>query len=116
MKYSDLQIFRSAMELAKYVDIIVRSFNRDSRYTFGQDLRVRSQELLFLISKINRTRNKIEFLRQLVERCDEFLIIVYLAQELKLIKSFSQFERLSKLGVDVTKQANGWYNSFARTK
>jgi len=51
MRYDNLLIYQSAMNLAKYIEQIVKSFNRDSKYSIGQDLRVRSQELLFLISK-----------------------------------------------------------------
>ncbi len=47
MKYEELQIFRSAMELAKYVETIVKHFDRYNRYSLGTDLRVRSQEMLF---------------------------------------------------------------------
>ena len=112
MRYQNLTIFRSAINLAKYIETIVKNFDRYSRYSIGSDLRERSQELLFLISKANRSRDKKMALYNLMERCDELSILLSLGKELESFRSFKQFEHTSMLLIDVQRQANGWHNSL----
>ena len=114
MKFDNLLIFKSAMNFAKYIENIVKKFDRYSRYTIGTDLRNYSHELLFLISKANKQQDKKETLSLLVEKCDELFILIHLAKELENFQSFKQFEESSRLLMEVSRQANGWLNSYLK--
>jgi len=108
--YTNLPIFKASLDLAVYLDSIVKNQDRYHRYTIGSDLREYSKQILFFVSKANRARdkNRIEILKRLVECCEEIKILLMLAKELKAFKSFKQFEHSSKLTVNISKQAKGW--------
>ena len=111
MRYDNLPIFKSAMRLCVYVEIIVKSFDKYHKYTIGVDLREYSKKNLFLIHRANISYSKNKLLQELVDNCENFKMLVYLSKELKAFKSFKQFENISKLTVDVCRQAQAWLNS-----
>jgi hypothetical protein len=108
--YKKLPIFKASLDLAVYLDMIVKNQDRYHRYTIGSDLREYSKQILFFVSKANRARdrNRVEILKRLVECSEEIKILLMLAKELKVFKSFKQFEYSSKLAVNISKQAKGW--------
>jgi len=113
MYYENLPIFRSAMNLAVYIETIVKSFDRYHKYTIGVHLRERSQKILFLISQANMAKDKTKKLFQLRDMCEMTKITVILAKELKAFRSFKQFEQSSKLTIEVCRQAQAWLKSSA---
>ena len=53
MVSENLPVFKSAMELAVYMEQIVRGFEKYHKYTMGVELRHKSKEILFLINRAN---------------------------------------------------------------
>ena len=43
-RYEHVPIYNTAMDLAVYVEQVVRNFSRDHKYTLGSDLRLQSRE------------------------------------------------------------------------
>jgi hypothetical protein len=113
MYYENLPIFRSAMNLAVYIETIVKSFEKYHKYTIGENLRQRSQKMLFLISQANMAKDKSKRLYQLRDMCEMLKITIWLAKELKAFRSFKQFERCSKLTIEVCRQSQAWLKSSA---
>ena len=110
-----LPIYRSAMELAVYIEQIVRGFERYHKYTMGVDLRVKSKEILFLISRANlNSATRVESLISLRDRCEEMKMLIELSKELKAFVSFRQFEYSALLSVTICKQAQAWLGSSKR--
>lgn len=60
MKYEDLPIYKSVLDLCVYMEQIVKTFDKYYKYTIGVDLRVYSKELLFLIHRVNVSEEKKE--------------------------------------------------------
>jgi histidyl-tRNA synthetase len=116
MRYDNLPIYKSAMELCVYVETIVKGFDKYHKYSIGQDLRELSKELLFLIHRANILADKSQKLGDLRDKCEDMKMIVSLAKELKAYKSFVQFEHLSKLTIEVCRQSSGWLNSQKKQK
>ena len=110
MNYSSLPIYKSALDFCVYIEIIVKGFEKYSKYSIGEDLRKSSKEVLFLIHYANRLEDKRETLCSLVEKCEESKMLIQIAKELKVFKSFKQFEHTAKLCVSICKQAQAWYN------
>ena len=48
-RYEHLPIYKTAMDLAVYLEQVVRNFSRYHKYTLGSDLRQQSRELLRMI-------------------------------------------------------------------
>lgn len=111
MRYDNLPIYRSAMNLCIYVETIVKGFDKYHKYTIGVDLRSFSKELLFMIHRVNISKDKKEGLEKLTFRCEDMKMLINLSKELKAFNSFKQFEHISKLVVDICKQSQGWLNS-----
>ena len=45
-RYEHLPIYKTAMDLAVYLEQVVRNFSRYHKYTLGSDLRQQSRELV----------------------------------------------------------------------
>ena len=100
------------MELNVYIETIVRGFSRYNKYSIGEELREKSRMILYQIYKIyfsKGKKNSVEKLRNLIE---ELKITIFLAKELKSLKSFKQFEVSSALCFELTRQAQGWLKSL----
>lgn len=113
MRYDNLPIYKSALDLCVYMETIVRGFEKYHKYTIGADLRVHSKELLLLIHKANISYQKEMYLEELRDKCEQVKILIILGKELKAFKSFKQFEFSSKLSVEVCKQSQAWLNHYA---
>ncbi len=113
MYYENLPIFHVAMNLAVYIETIVKSFERYHKYTIGVNLRERTQKMLFLISQANMANDRVSKLFELREMCEMTKITIQLAQELKAFRNFKQFEQSTKLAVEVCKQSQAWLKSSA---
>ena len=101
------------MNLAVYIETIVKSFEKYHKYTIGVNLRERTQKMLFLISQANMAQDKILKLFQLRDMCEMIKITIQLAKELKAFRSFKQFEQSTKLTIEVCRQSQAWLKSSA---
>jgi len=114
MGSENLPIFKSAMGLAVYMETIVKGFEKYHKYTMGVELRQKSKEILFLINRANLSENKVETLIELRDSCEDIKMLLQLSKELKVFRSFKQFEHSSLLTVGLCKQAQAWLISQKR--
>ena len=114
MRYDNLPIYRSALNLCVYIETIVKGFDKYHKYTIGEDLRTYSKELMFMIHRANISQEKKEKLENLTYKCEDLKMLIQLGKELKAFKSFKQFEISSKHTVDVCRQSQAWLNHFVR--
>jgi len=113
MYYTNLPIFKSALELVVYIEEMVKGFDRYHKYTMGSELRTQSKAILFGIAKANMTKERRGELEKLRDRCEEMKMMLLVAKEIKCFKSFKSFEQSSRLTIVVCKQVQGWLNSTA---
>ena len=111
-----LPIYRSALELAVYMEQIVRGFEKYHKYTIGVDLRQKSKSLLFAIGHANLSDDKLHSIESLRDICEEMKMLIQLSKELKAFKNFGQFEHSSLLTVTVCKQAQAWLNATKKAR
>ena len=105
---SHLPIFKSVLDLCVYVETIVKSFEKYHKYTIGHDMREFAKEMLFLVNRVNLSKNRVEMITMLRDKCEDMKMLLLLAKELKAFRDFKQFEHSSKLSVDVCRQAQAW--------
>ena len=111
-----LPIYKSALELALYMEQIVRGFEKYHKYTMGVDLRQKSKTLLFGIGHANLADDKMFALTKIRDNCEEMKMLIQLSKELQVFKNFKQFERSSLLAVTVCKQAQAWLDATKRSR
>jgi hypothetical protein len=111
MSSEKLPIFRKALTLCVYIESIVKGFDRYHKYTIGKEMREFSQSLLFAINKAGLSKDRVEVLTALRDKCEALKMLLLIAKEIEAFKSFKQFEYSSKLCVDVCRQSQAWLNA-----
>ncbi len=92
MSSENFPIFRSALELCVYVETIVKGFDKYHKYTIGKELRKFSKDLLFLVNSVGLAKDKVRVLARLRDRCEDMKMLLLIAKELKVCKSFKQLQ------------------------
>jgi len=109
--YEKLPIFKKALDLNVYIEEAVRNFAQYHKYAIGSELRQKAREVLYAIYRVYFSTEKKETILTLRNSIEELKITIYLAKELKALRDFKQFEILSRLAVELAKQAQGWLGS-----
>ncbi len=113
MKYENLPIYKASLDFCVYMEQIVRNFDRYHKYTIGTDLRENAKKILFLIHRANiDTQNKEKHIKSLIFTVEDTKVLINLAKELKVYKSFKSYEHSLKLVVLVVRQAQAWYKNL----
>ncbi|MDA3896747.1 MAG: four helix bundle protein [Desulfobacteraceae bacterium] len=113
-KYEHLPIYRKAMELAVYLDGVVRNFSRYHKYSTGQELRNLSRNIIKMIIRANSSVDKTETLTELVENGEMLKTMLFYAKEVKAFSNFNSFQHATGLSVSICKQSEGWLQSSKR--
>ncbi len=110
-RYEHLPIYKKAIELAVYIQQVVRNFSRYNKYSIGTELREHSRKIILLIIRANSCRDKGAVLSELVEACEMLKTSIVFAKEVKAFASFKSFQHASSLAVILCKQSEGWLKS-----
>jgi hypothetical protein len=109
--YEELPIYKKALDMAIYLEKIIRHFERYNKYTFGVEIRSLSHRILILIAKANTKQARKESLTEALDGLEELKITLRLCKEAKVFNSFKSFEFATKLVIEVSKQCEGWLRS-----
>jgi len=109
--HENLPIYKKALDLAIYIETIVKDFSRYHKYTIGADLRNSSKKILLLIARANYAKDKKERLLEVRDNIEEVKTLIRISKELKAFHSFKSFEYVSRLTIDVARQCEGWLKS-----
>jgi 23S rRNA-intervening sequence protein len=90
-RYEHLPIYKTAMDLAVYLEQVVRNFSRYHKYTLGSDLRQQSRELVTVILRANSRREKVPVLYELRERLEGLLVLLRIGQEVRAFQKFTAY-------------------------
>jgi len=111
MHYENLPIYKRAVELAVFLETIVKHFPRFHRYEIGADMRKMSRDLATLVIAANFATDKVTAITALRDKSEEMKLTLVIAKEIKAFKSFNQFQRAALLSADISRQSQGWLNS-----
>jgi hypothetical protein len=104
-----LPIWRDANRLLLEVEQAVRHFPRYHKYTLGSELRTQAMLVCRLVGRAWRDKlQTLEWLERLAPAVDDLKLQLQLGKELRVFRSFAEFERLAELAVEVGKQSGGW--------
>ena len=109
--YENLPIYKKSMELAVYMENVVRNFSRYHKYSIGTDMRDLSKNLVTLIIKANSRKDKRRLLAELRDKSEEMKVNIMIGKEVKAFKSFKQFQHTASLAVEISRQSEGWLRS-----
>ncbi len=109
--YENLPIYRRTMELAVFVESMVRNFARYHKYALGADMRHLSRRLVALVIKANSRRDKTAVLTELRDSSEEMKVLIVLAKEVRAFTNFKEFQQASMLATDISRQSEGWLRS-----
>jgi len=115
-QYEHLPIYKKAMDIAVYIENIVKGFPRYHKYTVGADLRNLSRAALRLIIRANSERDKLDTLCLLRDTIEELKVVVRLCKETKAFNSFNSFKHLIEDVISLSRQSEGWLKSMRGQK
>jgi len=105
--YENLPIYKSALDLAEYIDVIVCHFAKRHKYTVGTKLLNLSLEALLLIAAAIKKADRKDCLVQVRDKLEAMKILLRFAKRRKAFNSFKSFEVAVKKVVEVAKQCEG---------
>jgi len=113
-QYEHLPIYKKAMDLAIYIENIVRGFSKYHKYTLGTDLRNLSRTVVRLIIKANSEKERSATLLLLRDTIEELKVCMRICKEVKAFKNFNSFVHGVEEVISLGKQNEGWIKSVGR--
>ncbi len=108
--YTNLPIYKSSYTLMLDVSRMLPDMPRDCRYSFGQELRQKIMEIIILIYRANRTRQKVDIILRMREKLLEVQVYLRLMCDLRYI-SEGKYMALAEQTTYMSKQMSAWEKS-----
>jgi len=115
-QYEHLPIYKKAMDLAVYIENVVRGFSRYHKYTIGTDLRNLSREVVRLIIAANSREDKLQSLTELRDMIEQLKVTIRICKEVKAFRNFNSFQNAAEAAVNLSRQSEGWIRSVKQNK
>ena len=127
-QYEHLPIYKKAMDMAVYLENLVRGFSRYHKYTLGtrkncscvfrtsaihggRELRQLSHEILRLIIRANSQRQRHATLVALRDTVEALKVTLRLCKEVKAFGNFRSFAQAIEAVIGLSRQSEGWLKS-----
>lgn len=111
--YTNLPIYKAAYGLMLSVNKIMPLIPRDTRYSLGQDCRRKIMDIIVLIYRANRTRQKAKVISMMRETLLEVQVYIRLMCDLRHI-SEKKYVELAEQTSSMSKQMAAWEKSEQR--
>lgn len=108
--YTNLPIYKSSYTLMLDVSRMLPDMPRDCRYSFGQEVRQKIMEIIILIYRANRTRQKVDIILRMREKLLEVQVYIRLMCDLRYI-SEGKYMALAEQTTYMSKQMSAWEKS-----
>jgi hypothetical protein len=105
--HTELPIYKVAYDLLNLVTEITRSMPRDFKASIGAKISNETMEVIVLIFRANVSRQKTEYLTDLIERLQVTELLLRLSKDKRFI-STGQYAKAIDLTNQIGRQANGW--------
>jgi len=113
-QYEHLPIYKKAMDMAVYIEQVVKGFSRYHKYTLGTELRHLSREVARLIISANSKTDRLETLLQLRDTIEQFKVTARIGKEVKAFRSFNSYQQTAEMAVNISRQCEGWIKSVKK--
>lgn len=108
--YTNLPVYKASYRLLLDVSRIMRHVSRDNRYTIGQETRRRIMDIIVMIYRANRTRQKARVIAGMREALLEVQVCIRLLCDMRDI-SEGQYAALAEQTASMSKQMAAWEKS-----
>lgn len=108
--YTNLPVYKAAYALMLAVSRMMPDLPRDCRYSLGQDLRRKIMEMIVLIYKANRTKQKVPLIARMREVLLEIQVYFRLLSDMRYI-SEGRYADLAEQTANLSKQMAAWEKS-----
>lgn len=98
-----------AYDLNVELFIIIKKFDREYKYTLGEEIKKLSLKLIIDIYKANRDKNtKLHFITEAKTDIEEIRLMIRIARDIKTLP-LKKFVRLQEKIEPISKQLSSWY-------
>jgi hypothetical protein len=111
--YTDLPIYKATYSLLLAFSRMLPDMPRDCRYSIGQDARQKLMDIILLVYRANRTRQKGPVISRMRECLLEVQVYIRLMCDLKYI-SEKRYVNLMDMTVQMSRQMAAWQKSEIR--
>tara|TARA_B110000503_G_C6940021_1_gene326487 strand:- start:319 stop:699 length:381 start_codon:yes stop_codon:yes gene_type:complete len=111
--YQDLPVFADVYALTVKVFTVTQEFPREYKFTLGQDMKRDCLVLLRSIYRINKSRDKAEYLEGFLDDFELLRLQVRLATDMKLMSVGKQAD-LAVVMDSIGRQITGWRNASVK--
>ena len=111
--YTDLPIYRASYSLMLAFARILPDLPRDCRYSLGQDTRSKIMEIIVLVYRANRTKQKVHIISLMRETLLEVQVYIRIMCDLRYL-SERRYLELMEITSDISKQMAAWEKSEIR--
>jgi hypothetical protein len=112
--HSELQVYKDTYKLILEVFEMTKTFPREYKYTLGQDMKRDTMELVRMIYRANRSKDKTPYLEAFLEQFELIKLQIRLSVDLRIL-SMKKQAQLAELLISIGKQVTGWKN-YAQVK
>jgi hypothetical protein len=108
-QYKHLPIYKATYELLELITRKTKEFPKDFKFSLGNKLRDECVDLVMFVYKANSSKNKNEYLSQIVDRIQVIELIIRLCKDMNLI-NVEAVSKIVTLTDSIARQAQGWSN------
>lgn len=111
--YTELTVYKASYNLLFELFSASKSFNRDFKYTLGENLKNEMMNVVLFIWRANRVYDKVDYLDQAKEAVEKCRLYIRLLYDLRQIS----IENFTKWNIDIqniSKQLSGWQKSTVK--
>lgn len=105
--YQNLPVFKDAYDLLLRIYTVGRTFQRDYRYTVGEDLKKTLMAMMISLFRANRSHEKLDEVTLCREQIEQVKIYLRILHDLKQL-SLKQYVVLVERAESVSKQLAAW--------
>jgi hypothetical protein len=105
--YYDLPIYKASYSLLLNLFRLTRTFNREYKYTLGQEMKTNAMKMVQFIFNANTSRDKLPALSSLSNHFELLRLQLRLCNDMHLINSV-QYAAIWEQMDEIGKQLTGW--------
>ncbi len=108
--YYDLPLYKETYQFVIRIFSITCDFDREYKYSLGQDMKHEAISLVRNIYRANKHRDKRPYLEQFLDDIEVLKLELRLCRDMKLISVKKYAEVFESIG-NIARQVNGWKKS-----
>jgi four helix bundle protein len=111
--YTNLPVYKESYDFLLNLFIITKNFNREFKYTIGENLKKETMEMIANIYRANSSFDKFDYIKSARENLEVVRLYLRLVKDLKQINT-EKFVKLSQKIESVSKQLSAWQKASSK--